>query len=271
MTSDALAKRATVADLVASYQRAEIVVRESFARIADAQAALDATFNLAGLGNVEITPRGEQHVSACFDADAAIARMKRDAWRFVVERLELRRVLSSARAKKLDGVLERDELPDLTEENVRAFAARYAADLPALLAESIAEVFEWMRPREGTRAARLKTNDAVEVGEKVVLVNYVGRAFGGGFVVRSEYVTQRLRALENVFSALDGDGQTGKRYRSLLEDAIEASKDGRGETKYFRFRACKNSNLHLEFRRPDLLARFNRVAGGARLRPAKTG
>lgn len=45
---------------------------------------------------------------------------------------------------------------------------------------------------------------------------------------------------------------------------------GPGETDLFAFRCCANGNLHLRFRRLDLLARFNQIAGGRRLRPQKT-
>lgn len=76
-----------------------------------------------------------------------------------------------------------------------------------------------------------------------------------------------LRALENVFTALDGKGSITKTHNGEIIDAINRSTDGTGETDYFRFRACRNRNLHLEFKRLDLLARLNQIAGGARLRP----
>jgi hypothetical protein len=68
-----------------------------------------------------------------------------------------------------------------------------------------------------------------------------------------------------VFHALDGNG-TIKTHRGPLIDAIEAAKDGTGETDYFRFRCFRNRNLHLEFKRLDLVAKLNTVAGGMRLR-----
>ena len=62
-----------------------------------------------------------------------------------------------------------------------------------------------------------------------------------------------------------GNG-TIKTHRGPLIDAIEAAKDGTGETEYFRFRCFRNRNLHLEFKRLDLVAKLNAVAGGMRLR-----
>jgi len=51
-----------------------------------------------------------------------------------------------------------------------------------------------------------------------------------------------------------------------LIDAIEAAKDGTGETEYLRFRCFRNRNLHLEFKRLDLVAKLNAISAGMRLR-----
>jgi len=45
-----------------------------------------------------------------------------------------------------------------------------------------------------------------------------------------------------------------------LVDAINTS-NGTGETEYFKFKACKNGNLHLEFKRMDLVSKLNQLAG----------
>jgi hypothetical protein len=39
-----------------------------------------------------------------------------------------------------------------------------------------------------------------------------------------------------------------------------------GETEYFAFRCFRNHNLHLRFKRPDLVAKINQIAGGNALR-----
>jgi len=82
--------------------------------------------------------------------------------------------------------------------------------------------------------------------------------------VPSGDANRKLRALDRVFCLLDGKG-VPEGYSSPLIDAIETSQDGYGETEYFCFRACKNRNLHLEFKRPDLVEQFNRVAGGGNI------
>lgn len=77
--------------------------------------------------------------------------------------------------------------------------------------------------------------------------------------------SQKLIALENVFNALDGKGQISKSWQSELDQAIDAMPPGakRGETSLFEFTCHKNKNLHLTFKRLDLLQRFNQMAAGS--------
>jgi hypothetical protein len=122
-----------------------------------------------------------------------------------------------------------------------------------------------------SRAGEYKTNQRNarwELGERIVLTSVVSKCWirKGRFDVR-DHSSQRLSALERVFLALDGAGMTGRGYYSDLEVAIKTvEKGGRGRTALFEFRACGNGSLHLRFLRADLLAAFNRVAGGRRLR-----
>ena len=74
-------------------------------------------------------------------------------------------------------------------------------------------------------------------------------------------------ALEGQPPRIDGTGESGKSYYGAIGTVIASEDfDGDGETPHFKFRVFKNGNMHLWFKRKDLLARFNALAGGARLR-----
>ncbi|MEA1875793.1 MAG: DUF4942 domain-containing protein [Bacteroidota bacterium] len=51
-------------------------------------------------------------------------------------------------------------------------------------------------------------------------------------------------------------------------DSVMSGLDGQGETEYFKFKCFKNENLHLKFKRLDLLNLFNKLAGNTHLRSA---
>jgi len=266
MTTDTLAVRATARELVAVFQEAAATVRTCFGALHAAEARLAAAFSMAdGYARIRI-PATRCHHSAEFDrAEESIAEMARDAWRAIVDRLDLRRLLSVARYEQLQTELEKGALPELTEDAVVAFVRRYVDQIEEMHDEAVAEVFEFLRPRS-LGMKRLKTNSELEVPAKVIL-RLVARGPMGYWRLRYWKVAQNLIALENVLHALDGRGMVASSSRSALQTAIEETTTGTGETDLFSFRCCENGNLHLRFKRLDLLARLNAKAGGKRLRP----
>lgn len=267
MSTD-LALRSTVREIVAVFAQAEADVRAAFATIAAAEDRLNNAFAMGEIHRpFRVSACGQRWTDNYKEPDEAIRLLSRPAWRTILERFELRRFLSIARWEALEKQIEEDRMPPITEESVTTFLFGQLSQAREHLEEAIHEVFEWLRPKRYTRAGQLKTNSELEVPSKVILPYVVHRGYRG-FEVDYDR-RQNLVALENVFRSLDGQGViTG--YESELETAIKTSADGEGETPLFTFRACLNRNLHLTFKRADLLARFNALAGGKRLRPAET-
>jgi hypothetical protein len=262
-----LAHRATIAALVGVYQAAAADIRAAFASVEAAEQRLNDAFTMGNESYKGIrvtTDGGSHHYGRWNEAEASLKAVERQAWRAIVDRLELRRMMSVRAWAEMEKKLERDELPELTVDNVQAMATGMLSQLPEMLAEAVNEVFEWLRPPH----SKLKTNTQLEVGRRAIVGYTVERKWSGGGFQPHYHAEAKLTALENVFSAIDGRGQISKGYYSLLSTAIKgAPADGRGATDLFGFRACGNGNLHLEFLRPDLLAKFNAMAGGKRLRP----
>jgi hypothetical protein len=255
----ALARRSAAREMAAAFHRTADFVRATFASIVEAERDLNLVFGLpSDSSRLRISPSWPTYQ---FDRpEDVIARMHREAWDVIVDRLEVRRYISIERAKKLDQQLAEGDLPEITEENILGFMNGYMSSLDEMLAEAIREVYDWLRPRYD----EYKTNSQYEVGERVVLTGQAER-YGKGYHIRS-HQNARWAALENVFTALDGRGQVNKDHRPAIELALEAGGwSGRAKTDLFEVRAFKNGNVHLRFLRLDLLQRFNQVAGGARL------
>lgn len=272
MSTD-LAHRTTARELAIAFERAERDVRAAFAQIVAAETAVNAAFgNTEGHRAIRVSACGDQWRDNFNDVEQTIEIMTRAAWRTIVDRLELRRFMSIKAYEAMTKALDREKLPPITEESVARFAHDHLARARDYLKEAVDEVFDFLRPHAWTRVGQLKTNTEMEVGERVILSYMVDAGFAAGTfrVTYSGNRSQQLVALENVFSALDGRGEINKAHRSLLAAAIESAANGEGETDLFAFRCCKNGNLHLRFKRLDLLARFNAIAGGTRLRPVET-
>lgn len=255
-------------ELVREYQRAAEGIREGYRLVHEAETRLNEVFTTDG-SPCGLYIRDNTNFRGHFgDPTTVLENLKRDTWRILVDRLDIKRALSVKSKKELDNQLDRGKLPDITVEEVMGFAEAYMENLPRLLEEAVKEVFDMLRPRS-VWGKKYKTNTEFEIGRKVILSHIVDEPkWSRNFSVRY-HCTQDLTALENVFSALDGKGQMTKGWQSELQMAIEKlplSGKGRGETEYFKFRACLNGNLHLEFKRPDLVKRLNEIAGGKTFR-----
>jgi len=273
--SDALAKRATITELVRAFEKAEAETRAAFAMLVQAEVDVNAVYAPGSMNRaIRIDATSHGYHDDFTKVDQTLLRMRRAAWKQIVERLELHRMLSIARFEAMSAELDDQKAmsPPVTEENVRAFVSRFAADLPTMFNEAVREVFDWLRPRTFAPGSKLRTNQKnarFELGPKVVIgscLNWSSPNGKPGYGIRHSY-RQNFVAMENVFRNLDGAGSFTRNWQSDVEMAIEASGiEGRGETPYFRFACFGNMNLHLWFLRPDLVAKINQIAGGKNLR-----
>ncbi|QOX80886.1 DUF4942 domain-containing protein (plasmid) [Trichlorobacter lovleyi] len=266
MHDGSLIQRDTVAQLVGNYIDAVKDITRAYDLLHAAKNRLNTSYGLGQrIYSFDVLPHGYGRGESLRDDSLAtvLKQIKLDAWRVLVERLELRKLLSIGRRSELDKQLaDGKDLPEITIENVWGLFESAAANIDTYMEEAVAEVFEMLRPHR----SKLKTNTEFEVGKRVVLERYVEPTYNKkGFRVRYSYDAQ-LTALDNVFLRLDGKGVIST-YHGPCRDAIEsAGADGRCETEYFRLKCCLNSNLHVEFKRLDLVEQLNRIAGGARLK-----
>jgi hypothetical protein len=205
------------------------------------------------------------HSEYSMDFDRKIKRLKTAAWRYLVDRIELKKMASVKRAREIDRQInEGTDLPEITMDNLFGWLQSLDGQAKTFLEEAIVEVFEFLRPS----SLRLKTNSGFKVGKRVILCNRVEKAWTGAKFRVSYHYENELRALDNVFHMLDGKPLSAYRNGDLINAICESGR-GTGETEYFRFKSYLNSNLHLEFRRMDLVQRLNEVGGNGLPMPGR--
>ncbi|NJO18559.1 MAG: DUF4942 domain-containing protein [Thioploca sp.] len=226
---------------------------------------MNDSFILNGSGYIYLRSRGDGYTS-WDDVDLMLANLRRDCWRHIVERLELRRFLSSDRLAELKNDLKNSNWPEITQESVMVFAQAHMSQLDVYMEEAIKEVFDFLRPRK----SKLKTNSQFEVPHKVIMERWLDSGPYATYWRPNYCYETNMTQLDRVFQALDGAGFVSNSYYGQLYDAIVALPPNQtvGETDYFRFKCFKNGNLHIEFKRIDLLEKFNTIAGGKHLRQA---
>jgi hypothetical protein len=253
MTTSDLAIRKTLTDLVHIYEFECANVRAAYATLASSEANLRAIFS-------QYTRVLDGYHDASKAADSVIAGITQNAWNTILEKIELRKIASIARWKEISEKVTDGKMPPLTLENVYNLLQAYAQNSSEIVRESCLEVFDILTPGQRHSGQRFKTNSRYGVGKSCILPMYVEhKSWGGGFNV-SYYRRQDLVQVDRVFHALDGKGVIDG-YTSPICDAIETCKTGVGQTDYFDFNLYQNGNLHLRFRRMDLVASLNAIAG----------
>lgn len=259
--------RQTIGDLVDAYEQACAEFNQGLQLLAQAETRLHNAFgayNVHSDFGVIHYHRGPywRYTEPESYFNETVKRWRSGAWLAIIEAAGVRKILTEKRQKELDEHLEKGEMPEITVQLILEWLSSIALGAGELQTELLMDVFEDLRP--GARMHnRHKTNGRNEIGKKVILTGWVEYQYG----YRVNYYRQdQLVRIDRAFHLLDGEGIPGG-YKSPLVDAIGTSKEsGKGETEYFRFKCYGNGNLHLEFRRLDLLKQLNAICGGAALR-----
>lgn len=260
-----LIKKTVISDLVAAYRISEAKIRQGMKLLVEAEEGLKGVFGDRSCASFDVGDLGDFNRRIALDQpDLVMDRLKKQAWRVLIERMELRRFLSIKSAEALDKQLETgQDLPEITEQDIWQMMDGTLQQLDQFVEQAVKEVYDWLRPHR----EHYKTNSIYQVGERVIAGWCVEGNYQGGYRV-SYHRHQNIVALDRVFHALDGKTAKITSHNGPLYDAIASHPDGRGQTDYFEFKCYRNHNLHLRFKRLDLLARFNAVEGGDKLRPA---
>lgn len=193
--------------------------------------------------------------------ETILGQFKRSAWDILSSRIGIRKIMSVKARQQFEDQLANGDLPEISEETIIGILQGFCNQATELAQEAIKEVFEWLKPSARSHAGSYKTNSSFRVGKRVVI------PYGcetGWNTCRVNYNKEKyLIALDSAFHTLGGFGPlTGT--RGALVDAINRTSltERRGETDLFEFKCFKNGNLHIRFKRLDLVKELNRVATG---------
>lgn len=257
--------RDSVVALIAEVRAAQAEVSQAFDLLLSARKRLSLTL---GSHRDQLWNGDLRCYSLEREAKNTAALIERNAWSAVVDRLQVREIVSVKKREELDRQLNDGELPQLTEQNVKAFIDQLHRDIGSLLEGSAREVFDWLRPTNNWK--QLKTNEKNVYGltDKVIMTWGMDIEYDKSMPRRVSYHHEKyFRALDNVFHLLDGKG-VAKHPGNLVTAISTAGQAGKCETPYFSCKWFKNGNIHIQFLRMDLVERLNVMAGGDKLRPA---
>lgn len=270
-TSTEIVEYSRATEIATKYAAATANIRRLIGELKEQTDALQEAFSReAGYRSdfeIEVSHHRNAYKLDDKGVDSLIVEFKRAAWSILIDKLSIRKLMSAKARSELDEALNSswsrsrqekiEQLPEINGDSIVDVLTGFVQSAPEYFAEAIVEVYQWLIPNNWIGGHITNARD--RVGRKVIRGYVVEQGYGGKrFHVRYQ-IRGELNALDTIFHTLDGKGVIPG-HEGPLVSAIAVSEDGAGETEYFKFKAFKNGNLHLEFKRDDLLQEFNRVA-----------
>lgn len=256
----------TAAQMVDAYQSAVATFKENVSAIAEAETRLNAAFGVDYgtwrlIGDDRLHAR-TVHWNASNPSEyieGMLDHMRRTAWGKIIAVTGVKKMMSIKRIAELDERLEKGELPDITTETIIDFLTSFVEGSAQMQEEIVRSAYEALRPSVWAELKTQKKNLEFGLQVKTILSGVLASRFSGGMEV-SHYSRNRIAEIDKAFHVLDGKGVPDG-YITPLVDAV-CGAEAVGETEYFSFKKFNNGNLHLKFKRVDLLNEFNRICAG---------
>lgn len=140
--------------------------------------------------------------------------------------------------------------PEFNDSNIRATFIDLHARSGEMFRRGIVNVFRYMSDDYKTNS-----NEPFRIGRKVVMTWMVGPSFKRGLQIRHGGAGDKMNDIDRIIKTLDGKQFKPRDFEYALNAAFEKSEIF--EDEYYRAKAFKNGNIHLEFKRADLLDGLN--------------
>ena len=195
---------------------------------------------------------------ARIDYPATLTQLQKKAWLEIILKAQLFEVMSIERADEVSEALynprtscESVGIPVFNYDNVVNFIEQQRENIPQMVNEKIIEVYSILRPANYHKLKTNKTSLIQGIGKKVILSYYFEHSFGGGLSIRYEK-RERINAIQEVFLLLD-DKRIPRDKDKLYNKLYDSCRGQAYEDEYFKIRGFNNGNMHLEFKRSDIV------------------
>jgi hypothetical protein len=188
-------------------------------------------------------------------------QLKKNFWSTIADKTEIRKILSIKRQQELSHSIydEASKLPEPTDESLWEFLQSNMGKAKDFVQEAVIEVFNFLRPRKGFNYNKFKTNQVETIGDVVKIDNVVST---GLFQSLSYHYKRDIQAIDSLFHMLDNKS-VSESPNDLCTKIEQSIRDGSmvAETEYFRVKSFKKGSIHIYFKRLDLVAKINQIAG----------
>lgn len=140
--------------------------------------------------------------------------------------------------------------PEFTEENIRSTFLDLRQTSGHMFRRGIVNVFRRLSDKYATNAA-----EPFKVGRKAVMSYMIDSWISNKLIIRTGYGSDHINDIDRVIKTLDGKEFKPRQLEGDMNAAFSVRQVF--EDDYYKAKAFKNGNMHLEFKRLDLLDKLN--------------
>ena len=181
--------------------------------------------------------------------DAALKPIRVQAWQRLMGVTGLRQIMDTKALDDFESQLYKDA-PEFNEESVRGTLLSKLQDSETMFARGLVDMFRIL-----SGAYKTNKDAAFKIPKKIIIRNVV--SCGPQGLVINYHHNSRLDDIDRVFKTLDG--KKFESYELIAALGKSWQEDGVHECDMYKARAYINGNMHLEFRRADLLEKANAI------------
>jgi len=181
--------------------------------------------------------------------EAALKPIRVQAWQRLMGVTGLRQIMDTKALDEFESQLYKDA-PEFNEESVRGTLLSKLQDSETMFARGLVDIF-----RKLSGVYKTNKEAAFKVPKKVIIGYMVDGNMGRLAISYHSY--SRIDDIDRVFRTLAG--QKFKAHGLIAELGKSWQETGTHECDFYKAKAYKNGNLHLEFKRDDLLEKANDI------------
>ena len=184
----------------------------------------------------------------------------RRLWRLAFDKTGFLKVMDAQALSKFQNDIE-SRAPEFTVDNIQATFLTLYQEKDEMFARGLVNVFRGL-------AGYYRTHDdqSFKVGRKFILEWTIETPWSSSWTPRIRYEkSATINDIDRVFKILDDQPHVERSLETAMNGAWSEWEDAGSvgqatfEDDYYRAKAFKNGNLHLEFKRPDLVDKANLV------------
>lgn len=198
-----------------------------------------------------LMPRSSRYMGRL---DEAVQELDASMWRRAFDLTGFKNLMDAEAVDEFEKDLDRSPL-EFTEGNVRATFIELQGRADEMFKRGIVNVFSSLSGNYKTN-----TREPFRVARKLILCGMVVPSFSGGRTINYGRASDQINDVDRVMAVLDGRQFKPRELESEMNAVF--MKNEVFESDYYRARAFKNGNLHLEFLRDELLEKINELIAG---------